>query len=99
MAILQVLNDNEALHADLAIKFIDACIKGMVKPYDPEAYHKKLEQMEANGIDTSYLRKCCPPVGEIREGKELKPYIMAAANRVADILNLPVQKYKYEERS
>lgn len=98
MSVTQLISENDALQADLLIKFIDACIKGMVKPYDPEAYHTKLEQMERSGIDTSYLRGCCPPVGDIREGKELKPFIMASANRVADLLNLPMSKYRYEER-
>lgn len=82
------LNENEAIQARLLVEFIAVCKDGLVKPYDPSPILSKLNKLEKRGIDVSGMKGCCPPTSEIRDAKDLKPIILGAAERFAEIMGI-----------
>lgn len=85
---IPVLDQNEYFQVQLLTNFIDVLQKGMVKPYDPSHFIQKISKLEKDGHDVSWLKQCCPPSSEIHDVIDLKEYILRAADRVADILEL-----------
>lgn len=73
---------------------MDVCSRGLVKPYDPVTYFNKLKELAGDNADVQSLMQCCPPSTEVRDVKDLKKYILAAAERISDILDLrPLESY------
>lgn len=71
---------------------------GLPKPYDNSIIIEKIRRLEdKTGEDLSQLKQCCPPSSDIREAKELKPFIFGILDRIVDISG--IQKYvdKYEQ--
>lgn len=70
---------------------------GIPKPYDNSVIVSKITRLEKQtNQDLSDLKTCCPPSAEVREAKELKPYIFAILDRIVDISGMQqyVEKYK-----
>lgn len=84
----KALSEQEALQADLLIRFMDVCSKGLVRPYDPTPIVEKLESLRQQGFNVEKLQECCPPVGDVHDVKDLKPYIMGCAEELAQILQV-----------
>lgn len=76
------------VEADLLLRYIDICSKGMVKPYDPTQIARKIHQLKKEGVDTSFLENSCPLSAEIRDCIDLKAEILLASDRFFEILNL-----------
>lgn len=87
------LTQEEAVEASLVLQFMNICSQGLIRPYDPTPIIEKLGELRLKGYDTSQFEMCCPPVGDIRDVKDLKPYIMGCAERLSKILGIePVYK-------
>lgn len=88
--------EEQALKARVLIEFIEVTKNGMTKPYDPTPFLRKLKSLEDDGIDISGLEVCCPTSAEINDAKDFKPYIEAALEEFASIMNIKVNKRKYD---
>lgn len=73
------------------IDFIGVMKDGLPKPYDPAPFVNKVKRL-ARGGELDALLTCCPPTGHIRDAKDLKPFIIAAARKVALNLKLEVDE-------
>ena len=87
---IRELTPERTSRAQLLIQFLSVAKDGLVRPYDQGPVLKKLEQFEKEGFDVSDLRKCCPPAGVVQDAKDFKPYILAALDQFAELLDLDV---------
>lgn len=90
----KTLNDQEMQKVSLILQFLEVTKVGLVKPFDPTHFLKKLDSLEKEGVNVGNLRDCCPTGGEISDAKDFKPYIMAALEEFGELMGLNVQKYK-----
>ena len=75
---------------------LDAIKDGIPKPYDSTVIVNKITKLERKeNIDLSALKACCPPSADIREAKELKPFIFAILDRIVDISGIQQYVEKY----
>lgn len=82
--------------------FITALKDGLPIPNNPLINIRRIERIEeATGADYTKLKECCSMSAEVREAKDLKPYVFAAIERVVHITNLKIpyrQGDEYYER-
>lgn len=90
----KMLTDQEMQKVQILLEFLEITKVGMVKPFDPTPFIKKIDALEKEGINTGNLKNCCPTSAEISDAKDFKPYIMAALEDFSEIMGLNVQKYK-----
>src|SRR5687767_1466697 len=92
---LSDLSPEEVTRASLLIQFLQVTKDGLVKPFDPTPVIKKLDALQRDSIlsleDATALKKCCPPVAQIQDAKDFKPYINAVLEQFADVMDLDVR--------
>lgn len=87
------LSSGEFQKVELLIEFVKVMANGLPKPYDPTPMIKKVKRLEKDlHMDLSAVMNCCPASGDIRDAKDFKPYIMAATDEIAKILQLEVKQ-------
>lgn len=65
---------------------LDALKDGIPKPFDNSIIIEKIIKLERRtGEDLSQLKQCCPPSSDVREAKELKPFIFGILDRIVDV--------------
>lgn len=86
------MTDKEKI--ELLLKLVELCGNGAVRPYDHSHFiyqiRKSETKSEFNVSDLDDLLKCCPPSAEVRDAKDFKPYMIAALNELARLLDLNV---------
>ena len=75
---------------------LDAIINGIPKPFDNSIIIDKIIKVERRtGEDLSHLKQCCPPSSDVREAKELKPFIFGILDRIVDVSGIENYVRKY----
>src|SRR5688500_15128543 len=83
------LSNQETMRARLLLEFLQVTKDGLVKPFDPTPVIRKLRDLERQqGVNIKPLMDCCPPVAEIHDVKDFKPYIMGAVRQFAQIMDI-----------
>ena len=91
----EIINRGDLEVCKVLTEFIRVASAGITKPYSHEHYLNFIRDFaKKENIELSDAIKCCLPSSEVREAKELKPYIIAAADKITDILKLEVS-YDY----
>lgn len=89
---------NDEIKLEFLIKFIGVTKDGMVKPNDPTSLLQKLDvynrgKRESDRINIEQINSCCATSSTVRDTKDFKPYINAALDKIAEILELEVKHY------
>ena len=74
--------------AQFLLEFIKVCSNGSIRPYDHSYFLRKLQNSGLHKNEIDSLSQCCPPDSEIRDALEFKPYMLAALDKLADIIGL-----------
>lgn len=81
--------------AQLLLEFIKICANGAIRPYDHSYYLRKIRNSPLNREEKESLSQCCPPDAEIRDALEFKPYMTAALEKLAGILELDMSNSRF----
>jgi len=95
---MAIRTEVEYAEVALLIQFLDVCSKGLVRPWDPGPILDKLDKLSKKGHDISHLQMCCPTSTEVRDVIDLKPYILGAAERISEMLDVPYIEFGGEDR-